>query len=66
VQFNQRRYKSRIKKLAEKYPECEMLVENPNGMLLAHILVEWVEIIPPRQLSEEQKKETAERLSRGR
>lgn len=65
AQFSQGRYKSRIKKLAEKYPEeCKILAENKDGTLLAHIPVEWVKIIPPRQLSEEQKKEIAERLSR--
>lgn len=66
VQFSQGRFKTRIKKLAERYPECEILAENPDGVLLAHIPVEWVKIIPPRQLSDEQKKEIAERLSRTR
>ena len=67
VQFCQGRYKSRIKKLvAERPEECEILAENKDGTLLAHIPVEWVKIIPPRQLSDEQKKEVAERLSRRR
>ena len=67
VQFCQGRYKSRIKKLAAERPdECGILAENKDGTLLAHIPVEWVKIIPPRQLSDEQKKEIAERLSRTR
>lgn len=67
LQFCQMRYKSRIRKLAEKYPEeCQVVAENPDGTLLAHVPVEWVKIIPPRQLSEEQRKEIAERLSRTR
>lgn len=67
AQFSQGRFKTRIRKLAEKYPEeCRILAENPDGTLLAHIPVEWVKIIPPRQLSDEQKKEVAERLSRRR
>ncbi len=41
VQFCQGRYKSRIKKLAAERPEkCEILAENKDGTLLAHIPVE--------------------------
>lgn len=65
VQFCQGRYKSRIRKLVEKYPdECGILAENPDGTLLAHIPVEWVKIIPPRQLSEEEKQKRAELMRR--
>lgn len=67
TQFSQGRFKTHIRKLAEKYPEdFEILAENKDGTLLAHIPVEWVKIIPPRQLSEEQRKEIAERFSRTR
>lgn len=67
VQFSQGRYKSRIRNLEEKYPEeCKILAVNKDGTLLAHIPVEWVKIIPPRQPSDEQKKEIAERLNRTR
>lgn len=34
---------------------CRILAENPDGTLLAHIPVEWVKIIPPRQLTDELK-----------
>ena len=65
VQFCQGRYKSRIKKLAAERPEdCEILAENKDGTLLAHIPVEWVKIIPPRQLSEEEKQKRAEAMRR--
>ena len=65
VQFCQGRYKSRIKKLAAERPEdCEILAENTDGTLLAHIPVEWVKIIPPRQLSEEEKQKRAEAMRR--
>lgn len=67
VQFSQGRFKTRIRKLAVERPnECEILAENKDGTLLAHIPVEWVKVIPPRQLSEEQRKEIAERFSRTR
>lgn len=67
VTFSQGRYKSRIRKLAaERSEECQIVAENKDGSLCAHIPVEWVKIIPPRQLSEEQRKEIAERLSHTR
>ncbi len=63
VQFCQGRYKSRIKKLAEKYPEeCEILEENPDGTLLAHIPVEWVKISPPAARSELQRELAREKM----
>lgn len=67
VTFSQGRYKNRIKRLATERPgECQIMAENPDCSLCAHIPVEWVKIIPPRQLSEEQRKAIAERLSRTR
>ena len=64
VQFSQGRFKTRIKKLAERYPECEILVENPDGVLLAHIPVEWIRINPGVELTEEQKQKRAEAARR--
>lgn len=65
VQFSQGRYKSRIKKLAEEHPEeCQIMVENKDGSILAHIPVGWVKIIPPRQLSEDEKKKRSEAIRR--
>lgn len=41
VTFTQGRYKSRIKKLAESHPEeCQIVAENQDGSLCAHIPVE--------------------------
>jgi predicted nucleic acid-binding Zn-ribbon protein len=63
VTFSQGRYKSRIRKLAEERPgECEIIAENADGSLCAHIPVSWVKINPTKQLSEEQRAEIAERL----
>lgn len=64
VQFSQGRFKTRIKKLAERYPECEILAENPDGVLLAHIPVEWIRINPGVELTEEQKRKRAEAARR--
>lgn len=63
--FSQGRYKTRIRKLAKEHPqECQILAENKDGSLCAHVPTSWVKIIPPRQLSEEQRQEIGERLSR--
>lgn len=53
VTFSQGRYKSRIKKLAKKHPEeCEVIAENKDGSLLAHVPVTWIRINPSKVLSE--------------
>ena len=61
------RYISKIKKLAEKYPdECEIVAENPDGSLLCHIPVRWIRIQPNisgREWTEEEKMANAERLA---
>ena len=63
VAFCQGRYKSRIKKLAAERPEeCEILAENKDGTLLAHIPVEWVKISPPAARSELQRELSRERM----
>ena len=63
VTFTQGRYRSRIKTLAEKYPEeCEVVAENPDGSICAHIPVKWIRINPGRDLTEEQREEIAKRL----
>ena len=52
VTFTQGRYKSRIKKLAKSHPEeCQIVAENQDGSLCAHIPVEWVRINPSKELS---------------
>lgn len=65
VTFCQGRYKSRIKKLAAERPEeCEIVAENQDGSLCAHTPVAWIKINPTKQLSEEQRREIAERFKR--
>ena len=60
VTFTQGRYKTRIRELAEKFPEeCEIVAENADGSMCAHIPVAWVKIKPPMQLTEEQREARA-------
>lgn len=63
--FSQGRYVSRIKKLAEKYPDdVQITAENKDGSIVAHFPVKWVKINPPKQLSEETREMMAERARR--
>ncbi len=65
VTFSQGRYKSRIKKLAAERPEeCEIVAENQDGSLYAHIPVAWIKINPTQQLTEEQREQRAETMRR--
>lgn len=61
--FTQGRYLSKIKKLAKTYSEeCQIVAENTDGSVVAHVPVIWIKINPPRQLTEEQRKAAAKRL----
>lgn len=65
VSFSQGRYKSRIKKLATERPEeCQIVAENMDSSLCAHIPVAWIKINPTYQLSEEQREQKAESMRR--
>lgn len=65
--FSQGRYISRIRKLAEQYPdECQITAENPDGTIVAHFPVRWIKINPPKELTEEQRAEIAERFKKSR
>ena len=44
--------------------ECEIMAENQDGSLCAHIPVAWIKINPAKQLSEEQRRGIAERFKR--
>lgn len=64
VTFCRQKFISRIRKLAEKYPdECEIVAENKDGSIMAHIPVKWIRISNlSRNLTEEQRAEAAERM----
>lgn len=68
ITFSQGRYISKIKKLAEKYPDrVQITKENEDGTIVAHIPVSAIKInIIERNLSEEQRQIAAERLNKGR
>ena len=58
-----------LRRLKEKYPdEVEIVAENPDGSLLAHLPYSWMRIVPKKKvvMSEERRAETAERLRAAR
>ena len=63
VTFTQGRFITKIKKLAEKYPdEVKITAQNEDGSIVAHIPVSYIHISNrSRDLSEEQLQELRER-----
>lgn len=64
VTFTQGRCKTRIRKLAEEYPDkVEIVAENKDGSLCAHIPAAWVRVSPPAKynLTEEQREALRQR-----
>lgn len=56
LSLSQRRTISRVKQLAEQYPdECQIVAENRDGSVCAHVPVSWVKISPSREVSETQR-----------
>ena len=67
VTFSQGRYISKIKKLAEKYPDDVKVLENSDGTILAYVPVKAIHIsIRHAEISDEQKKVRSERLKKAR
>ena len=63
--FTQGRFISKMKKLAEQYPdECQIVGENNDGSIVAHFPVKWIHITrrTGHEMTEEQKKANTERL----
>ena len=64
VTFCQGKYITKIRKLAERFPEeCEIVAENEDGSILAHIPTKWIKINNTRrELSDEEREQLAERM----
>lgn len=63
LSLSQRRYITRVKQLAERYPdECKILAENEDGSLYAHIPVDWIRINPGKDLTDEKKEALREAI----
>lgn len=60
---------SMIKRLNRKYPDDVIIIEeNADGSIVAHVPLEWMRIVPKRQvsLSEESKAAFTERMKESR
>ena len=69
VTFTQKKFVSKIKKLAKEYDDVKIIAENEDGSIYAHVPVSWFKLSPPRkgrQFSEEEKAEAAIRLKEAR
>ena len=66
VTFSQGRYISRIRKLAEKYPDDVKVLENADGTILAYIPVKaiHISIVHRTEMSDEQKQAVSERMKK--
>lgn len=62
VSFSQGKFINKIKRLAEKNPEVEIVAENKDGSICAHLPLKYIKINPPRVMSEEQRELARERL----
>lgn len=62
VTLSQGRFINKVKKLALSYPEIEIIAENEDGSICAHLPLKFIKISAPRQMTEEQKEQARERL----
>ena len=67
ISLTQKRLINKVLKLNELYPEeVRILKINDDGSLYAHIPLRYLNIRRPRELSEEEKQQAAERLAKYR
>lgn len=66
VTFSQRRFISKIKRLANEHPEdVKIVAENNDGSIVAHVPVKYIKVSAPRRvnMTPEQKAALSERLA---
>lgn len=62
VTLSQGKYINKVKKLAEKHEGVEIVKENTDGTLLAHLPLKFIKISAPKQMTDEQKERARERF----
>ena len=62
VTLSQGRFINKVKKLAEQREDVQIVAENSDGSICAHLPLKFIKISAPRQLTEEQKEQARERL----
>ena len=70
VTFSQKRWVNKLLKYAEDYPdEIEIVAQNEDGSVFAHVPISWFKFSPPRkgrEMSEEEKIAAGERMKAAR
>lgn len=67
VTLSQRRFINKIKRYAGRFPnEVEIVRENADGTLLAHVPLRFLDVRPPREVSEEQREKFRENMKKYR
>ena len=62
VTLTSQRHITKIRKLAERKPDEVKIVTNKDGSVYATLPLSYLKFNPPKDLTEEQRKEMAERL----
>ena len=65
LSITESRYKTRVIKLKERYPDDVDYVINKDGSMCAHVPAKWLKINPIKVLSESDKEMLTERLKNG-
>lgn len=60
--YNNSKLKGKLLKYANSNDDCKIVVENPDGSILAHVPINWIKVSPPKKMSEENKIKAAERM----
>ena len=66
VTLTSQRHITKIRKLAERKPDEVKIVTNKDGSVYATLPLSYLKFNPPKDLTEEQKKELTKRLKRNR
>ena len=62
LSFSQGKFINKIKRLAESHPEVEIVAENKDGTITAHVPLKYIKISAPRVMTEEQRQQARDRL----
>jgi len=62
VTLSQGRFINKVKKLAETNSAVQIVAENKDGSICAHLPLKYIKISAPRQMTEEQREQARERL----
>lgn len=64
---SEQKWINKINKYAKNYPkEVQIITENKDGSIVAHIPVKWFKVSPPRRISDEQRERLRDNLQKYR